>query len=174
MRRNALMLGLCEDYRAKWDGVRNMQELADVGLDANGIEFLAEACADGWGLTTDCILRDYGQTANDYVSQQNGYLSRMYVGIGRHELAPATGYVRIERETLVLFIDCVVNVRVERGVYCKIHVARNCNLDIDCRGRCDVYSYGENTINAETNGDGRFDGIVNVPRGKWAKANNNG
>ena len=38
----AIRLGLCDEYKGKWDSCKSLKDLMDIALSANGIEFIAE------------------------------------------------------------------------------------------------------------------------------------
>jgi len=47
LKHNALRLGLCGEYKGKWDSAASKRELVNMALDSNGIEFMADSIAFG-------------------------------------------------------------------------------------------------------------------------------
>lgn len=66
LKRNALRLGLCGEYKGKWDSAASKRELVNMALDSNGIEFMADSIAFGWGLSKDYLLKEFGEFANGF------------------------------------------------------------------------------------------------------------
>ena len=81
LKRNALRLGLCGEYKGKWDSAASKRELINMALDSNGIEFMADSIAFGWGLSKEYLLKEFGEFANGfYQCNEHGYTSEMYIG----------------------------------------------------------------------------------------------
>ena len=134
LKRNAVMLGLCGKYKAEWDEAKGKKDLVDMALDANGVEFMAKSVAEGWGLSKDYILDNFGDYVNGkYVRDKDGYTSEIYVGYGGDIL---------QRATLNLFVRCNTSILVPEGSVCKIYVCGVSNVRINCAGKCYVYVYG--------------------------------
>lgn len=168
MKRNAVMLGLCGKYKGMWDNAESKKSLMDIALDANGVEFLCEACTDGWGLSTEFLLKEFSDYVNgNYMSNRNGYTSAMYVGYGRYaEMPPYDGIV--STTTLTVLIDCTIFLTIPKYTVCKIYVCRGCDIEIKCSGKCDIYVYGNDT-SIVCSGDGTFT-RHDVKKGTWAKS----
>lgn len=80
MKRNALMLGLCGEYKKKWDNCASKKELIDLVLDSNGVEFLADAITFGWGCSQGFLLKEFSDFINGkYQRKKDGYTSELYV-----------------------------------------------------------------------------------------------
>lgn len=80
MKRNALMLGLCGEYKKKWDNCASKKELIDLALDSNGVEFLADAITFGWGCSQGGLLKEFSDFINGkYQRKKDGYTSELYV-----------------------------------------------------------------------------------------------
>lgn len=133
-KRNAALLGLCDRYRAAWDGAEGKRDLVDLALDTNGVEFMARSVAEGWGLSKDYILGNFGDYVNEkYVRDKGGYTSKMYVDYGGDIFQPAT---------LNLLVGCNTSVLVPEGSVCKIYVCGRTYIRVNCAGKCYVYVYG--------------------------------
>ena len=133
-KRNAVLLGLCDEYKAAWNGVGSKKDLVDMALDANGVAFMAKSVAEGWGLSRDYILENFGDYVNEgYVRDRGGYTSKLYVDYGGDIFQPAT---------LNLLIGCNTSVLVPESSVCKIYVCGMSDVRISCVGKCYVYVYG--------------------------------
>jgi hypothetical protein len=134
LKRNAVMLGLCDGYKVKWNEAKGKKDLVDMALDANGVEFMAKSIAEGWGLSKRYILGNFGDYMNNnYVRDKGGYTSKLYVDYGGDIFQPAT---------LNLLVGCNTSLLVPEGSVCKIYVCGRSNVRINCVGKCYVYVYG--------------------------------
>lgn len=134
LKRNAVLLGLCDRYKTEWNEAKDKKDLVDMALDANGVEFMAKSVAEGWGLSKDYILDNFGDYVNgSYVRDKGGYTSEIYVGYGGDIL---------QRATLNLLVGCDTSVLVPEGSMCKIYVCGMSDVRIKCVGKCYVYVYG--------------------------------
>ena len=80
MKRNALMLGLCGEYKKKWDNCASKKELIDLVLDSNGVEFLADVITFGWGCSQGFLLKEFSDFINGkYQRKKDGYTSELCV-----------------------------------------------------------------------------------------------
>lgn len=136
LKRNAILLGLCDQYRGKWDACKSKRELVDLALDSNGIEFMADSMAFGWGLGKGYLLREFGEWMNGfYQSRTNGYKSEMYVG--------AHGVVNV-RSALLLVAYCDdLEIVVPEHHVCRIYVCGGSKVRIGCIGKAELIEYGE-------------------------------
>ena len=88
MKRKALMLGLCGEYKKKWDSCTSKKELMDLVLDSNGVEFLADAITFGWGCSQEFLLNEFADFINGrYQRKKDGYTSELYVHHNEHDYA---------------------------------------------------------------------------------------
>ena len=134
LKRNAVLLGLCDEYKTEWNEAKDKKDLVDMALDANGVEFMAKSVAEGWGLSKDYILGNFGDYVNEgYVRDKGGYTSKLYVDYGGDIFQPAT---------LNLLIECNTSVLIPEGSVCKIYVCGRTYVRINCVGKCYVYVYG--------------------------------
>lgn len=133
-KRRAEALGLCQEYRDKWDACSDKEALVRAALDANGIEFLADAVAFGWGVPIDYISSEFGDYAHgQYCRQGDGYSSRLYVD--------SSSGIRIDT-TLTLLVRCGCQVIVPKGHACKVYVCGGSDLVIENQGYLQLYVYG--------------------------------
>lgn len=166
LKRKSLRLGLCGVYKTRWDEARSFKDLFDLSLDSNGITYLADGIAFGWGLTSDYITETFGEYVNGYVSHQKGYTSQMFV-------RPPKGTVLDMRSTLNLIVDYDGVVYVPRHMVCRIYVTGDYHICVKCDGKCEVTIYEGNNISSDACVvvDGSFKGYVRintVSRSEWA------
>lgn len=163
LKRNAVMLGLCDEYKAKWDEVTDKRELVDVGLDANGVDFLCASCSGGWGLTTGFIRENFAGFINGhYTRNKDGYTSELYVGY--------RGAI-LQSSTITTVLGGQIEIMIPKINICKIYVAAGSDVTIKCDGVCELYVYGDtNTINITGRGRvSRHDMTNEKTRYTWAR-----
>lgn len=152
LKRKSFGLGLCGKYKSAWDDVTDAKGLFDLAMSVDGVEYLADGIAFGWGLTKDYLLREFDGFINGkYVSRQNGYTSAMFVG-GDGEVTVNT--------TVVLFVGHKGKIRVPRSTVSKIYLCDDCEVDLLCEGRCEAYLYGKkksNTLKYSLSDRGKLD-----------------
>lgn len=136
LKRNALRLGLCGEYKGKWDSAASKRELVNMALDSNGIEFMADSIAFGWGLSKEYLLKEFGEFANGfYQCNEHGYTSEMYIG--------AHGVIKA-RSTIILVAYCKdLEIEVPENMVTRIYVCGKSEVRIECKGKCDLIEYGE-------------------------------
>lgn len=162
LKRNAILLGLCDQYRAKWNACKSKRELVDLALDGNGIEFMADSMAFGWGLGKDYLLREYGEWMNGfYRSREDGYTSEMYVG--------AHGVVNV-RSALLLVAYCDdLEIVVSEHNVCRIYVCGGSKVRVECLGDAELVVYGEDNDVTIVEHDGSRLRQRAVPSSEWKK-----
>ena len=140
-KKNAIRLGLCDEYKGKWDSCKSLKDLIDVALDINGIEFLADSMSFGWGMTPERLASDF----HDYINgryqrtKRDGYTSEMYVNY----TSPIT-----LRSTLTLIVGCDVEVKLPAVFAGALYVAGNSHVRLmphldGLHGSLDVMVYGD-------------------------------
>ena len=144
LKRNALMLGLCGEYKDRWDKCSNKKELIDLALDSNGVEFLADAMTFGWGCTQEFLLTEFADFINGrYQRNKNGYTSELYV--------KPRGVIRL-RSTITVIVSGSANVIVPYGFIGKVYVCGDGgSLIFGCYGgSIDLFVYGKDSQRAVT------------------------
>jgi len=136
LKRKAVALGLCGEYKGLWDSAQSQEELLRIALDANGIEFVADSIAFGWGLSKDYILKHFSDYINgEYTCRQNGYNSELFVG--------KEGDVTVS-STLNLFAYCgKLKINIPKNFVCKLYVCGGGDVSIDNCGDIELYVYGD-------------------------------
>ena len=162
-KRNAILLGLCGKYKNLWDACSSKSELVRLALDGNGIEFMSDSIAFGWGLSRDYLMKEFGEFMNGaYRCQERGYTSEMYVGA--HGVASVSS-------TLVLVAYCDgLELLVPAHMACKVYVCGGSGVRIESRGRLELYVYGTDNDVAVDVAD---DGVVlrdDVQESQWSKS----
>ena len=162
LKRNALKLGLCGKYKALWDACRTEKEVVDLALDSNGVEFLADAMAFGWGVSFDflekSIFRNY--VHGQYLRNKDGYTSIMFVNPRFEFVLPAT-------INLVLG-DCSV-IHNSQGGICKLYLSKVSNVIIKNDGILELYCYGD--VNVEViNGKDATCNRHDIKQSQWLKS----
>ena len=135
LKRNSLMMGLCEKYKHKWDLCTTKRQLIDLALDSNGVEFMADSIAFGWGLGKDYIVNEFAEFINgSYVRDKDGYTSEFYVG--------ARGVIEL-RSTMLLVAYCDgLEIKIPKGSAGRIYVCGGSKIRIENYGYVDILEYG--------------------------------
>lgn len=138
MKRKALMLGLCGEYKKKWDSCASKKELIDLVLDSNGVEFLADAITFGWGCSQEFLLNEFADFINGkYQRKKDGYTSELYVEPhGKIEL----------RSTLTVIAGGRASVIVPPNFFGRVYVCGDGGSLIfgSNGGSIELFVYGEN------------------------------
>ncbi len=137
LKRNAVMLGLCGQYKDLWNGCKSKKDLIDTAIDVNGIEFMADSIAFDWGLSKEFILTEFGEYINGkYQRNRDGYSSELCAGVKNNTISV--------RSTLNLFAYCDdVTIFIPEGRFCRIYLAKCSNVHIKNDGKFELVVYGE-------------------------------
>lgn len=124
----------------EWDKARSKKQLMDVALSIRGIEYLANAISEGWGLDADYIADAFARF-NDgrYIRDAEGYTSALYCKIPHP--------IDIRTSTALLIGLNEANVSVNR--ICELHIV-NSVVTISGTGNAVVYLYNSKIANADT------------------------
>lgn len=160
LKRNAILLGLCGQYGKRWDGCSSKRDLVNMALDGNGIEFMADSIAFGWGLSKEYLQREFGDFMNgNYQCIEKGYTSEMYIGV--------SGVV-CARSTLLLVGYCNdFKVVVPKNMACRIYMCGGSKVNIENRGHAEIYEYGTDNIIHIIDYDGSYSLRQAVSKSKW-------
>lgn len=159
MKEYALRHGLCGEYTKMWDDAKDVEQLMMMATDANGLPFLAEAFADGWGVSEKVAIRMFGDYINGrWQAQHNGYTSEIWIGV-------RTGEKIVARSTAMLIDDCAISVDIPARSVRKVLISGDSNVTITCMGVGRVQVYGKNAV-ANVNGHGRCD-VEYIGDYKW-------
>lgn len=139
-KKNAMRLGLCDEYKAKWDACKSFEDLMDIALDANGVEFLADSVSFGWGMAPASLANDFHDFINGrYQREKDGYTSELYV----NHASPIT-----LRSTITLAIGCDMEVKLPATFVGTLYVTGGSNVRVmpllDAHhGSWEVITYGD-------------------------------
>jgi len=132
---NAKRLGICEPYLKRWNEATSKEDLMNIALDINGVDFLAISTAEGWGLPVDYIKQNFGNYINGkWQRQGRGYTSELYVGYK----ASIT-----QRSTITLLIGCNCKFYTPKYHVCSLFVSGKSHVTVCGRGKCTVTTYGD-------------------------------
>ena len=124
---------MCERYGNIWNSCQSRKQLFDMAASVQGSATLCTAIAEGWGLDIDYICNKFRYYINDrYISEQNGYTSKMYVDLNEPMIADAT---------LVIIVGCNGSIEIPETTVCEVKLV-NSNVTFTGGGICNVKAYG--------------------------------
>lgn len=151
---NLISVGLlCGDYTSRVNSALSKKQLADIGLDANGISYLCRMAQKGYPLPYDTLLHEFENFINGnyiYESKPNDrrytYTTEMYVDFG--------GTIDITT-TAIALLGCKARLNVCGNSLVNIHVDKNCEIEVNCSpsSRCRVFLYGDAEVKILNNVD---------------------
>ena len=127
---------LCKEYKEKLSKAMSKKQLIDLSLDANGMQWTAEAVAKG-ELPIEVIANDFKPFLNGkYTRNENGYASQIFC-------QPPEDSIKVTA-TATLIIGFKGKVVVDRP--CELYL---CNSDVTIVGMAipSVYLYNSTIIN---------------------------
>ena len=143
-RKNAAEHGICE-MSADWDKCKSKKQLIDLALSIRGIEYIAKAVSEGWGIDVDTICREFAPfNYGKYVRDKDGYTSALWCS--SKEESPAEIYAE---QTALLVINFIGNIYIPKNRICEIHLI-NSKCYIRGEGKGYVYAYGDTEIYNES------------------------
>lgn len=110
----------CQEYKHKWDNALNDRDLADIGLDINGAEWLCVMVNKGM-ITKSFIKERFADIINGkYVRNKDGYTSGVYVDyVGQIDM----------HTTLLVIIGGNVEIHVPQGIIGRVFL----DNDAECK-----------------------------------------
>lgn len=152
-RKNATEHGICE-MSADWDKCKSKKQLIDLALSIRGIEYIAKAISEGWGIDADTICREFATFINGkYVRDKDGYTSALWCSF--KEESPAEIYAE---QTALLVIGFIGNIYIPKNRICEIH-AVNSKFNAYGDGVLRLKSYGEVEIYNEEDSPAKIEKI---------------
>lgn len=145
---------LCEKYKNRISSALSKKQLADIGLDANGIHFICEMRQNGYPLDYEALLNEFKPFINGkyiFTSQpnENGttYTCELYCKYNEPELTIRT--------TCASLLSCNTTIIVKPYDCVSVHIDDSCNVKIKCHhsSTCRVYLYGEPNVEVEECGN---------------------
>lgn len=137
-KRAAKSHGVCSELGGAWDAATTKDELYDIALSAQGVEYLAASIAGGWGLSVGFFTEVF----EDYINgrrqrARDGYTSELY--------ADHSGVVE-QRSTLTLMVGCEGTFHVPAGHVCQLYVCGGSNIKVCNDGYCAVFAFGGDKV----------------------------
>lgn len=133
-RENAAANNLCAEYTQIWDSCKSNKQLVDMAFGAKGADYLCDTIAKGWGISPEYLCQRFGSFINGrYVSNQNGYTSKMYCMFDGSITADTT---------IVTLIDSVVVLNVPNTSICEVYCTGKCKITVFGEGRAAFVCYG--------------------------------
>lgn len=131
---NALEKGICDEYIELWNKCINRKDIIDMTLSVKAIDYLCDAIAKGWGISSQEIVRKFSPYINGkYVcSNAKGYTCELCCQLNGSFLC---------KTTLLGVIDSNLVINVPQNHICEIYVV-NSNITIVGKGRAIVITYG--------------------------------
>ena len=149
---NLMSVGLlCGDYTDRVNSAFSKRQLADIGLDANGISYICRMAQKGYPIPYETLLKEFKSFINGnyiYESKPNDrgytYKTEMYVCY--------KGDINV-RTTAIAILGSKVMLKVKDFSVTDIHVDKNSDIEIECplSSRCRVYLYGDAKVNILNN-----------------------
>lgn len=133
-RRQAAKHGICE-MAEQWDKCGSNKQRIDLALTIRGIEYLADAIRDGWGISPDEIVREFKPfLGGRYIHyDEAGYTTSLFC---REE----TPFIEVNT-TAALVIGYEGEIRIPRNrVMCEIY-AVNSKVSIIGEAQGSLYLY---------------------------------
>lgn len=135
-RENARKEVICDRYAVLWDSAKSKKSLMDLAMSVQGLDFVCDGVAKGWGISVGEIVKRFGRYINGkYVYEDgSGYSSVMYCGF--------EGSVDVET-TLVALVDCDVVLFVPDWHVCDVYATGRVRMSVVGGGRVRLIAYGD-------------------------------
>lgn len=148
-RENAASQNLCSEYLSKWNDRLSRKQLVDLALDSKGADYVCDAIAKGWGVSPEFISTKLSAYINGkYISQKDGYDSALYCCYKGNIIA---------NTTIIILIDCDVEIDIPENHICKIYCSSKCDIVVMGHGDCFFICYGnDEDVTIEYSGLGKY------------------
>lgn len=135
-RENAEKHGVCKEYAARWDGCMNKKQLIDLALTSQGMDYMCDAIAKGWGVSKEVLSENFARYINGkYIHDDDeGYTSEMYCEYGG---------IAFARSSAVVFVNCLCEVETEKDSITRVYATGECDLRFVGEGEVILVAYGE-------------------------------
>ena len=134
-RKNAAADGLCAEYSAIWDNCQSKVQIMEMCLGAKGLDYLCDAYAKGWGITSDAILSSFSRFINGKYIYDNGkYSSTIY--------CEYKGIIEANT-TAICLIDCDAEIILKENYICEVYATGKCKLKFVGIGSVVLVAYGK-------------------------------
>lgn len=127
--------GLCAEYAALWDKAKTTEELQKLALDMQGLEFLAKAYAEGWGVPLEYVRTIFPEIATgNAVGKHENYTTQMFFGRTENIMA---------KEDVILLVNCKCAVIIGDNDVKTVMVSGDSDVTIiNDNGYCSICTYG--------------------------------
>jgi hypothetical protein len=133
-RANAAADGLCSEYSKIWDNCKSKLQIMDMCLGVKGLDYLCDAYAKGWGISSDAIHGMFPRFINGkYVFDNGDYTSTLYCSF--------TGEIKVST-TAICLIDCSVKLNIPKNALCEVYATGSTNIKISGGGSAAIIAYG--------------------------------
>lgn len=138
VKRKAIIMGLCGEYRTKWDNAKTNKDLIAMASDLNGADFVCSSISRHWGVDDEFIKKHFSAYINgSYTHEHKGYKSAIYVDYKEEIECRVTILI-------VLYSKCTIH--IPRGHYCHIFIAgENSDIRLISDGYAKVHKYNGKT-----------------------------
>lgn len=125
---------MCGQYGSLLDSFSSNKQLADIAMGVQAFDTICVSISEGWGISPEYICARLKNFINGkYVSQQNGYTSKMYCKFDGSITADTT---------IVMLIDSVVVLNVPNTSICEVYCTGKCRIAVLGDGRAVFVCYG--------------------------------
>lgn len=133
-RENARKDGLCAEYSEIWDNCSSKKQIMDMCLGSKGVDYLCDAYAKGWGISSSEIYSKFKPFINgNYTFNNSKYTSSLYCRYKGSLIASTT---------LLTFVDSDVTITIPKYSICKVYATGKTNIELKGGGECIVVAYG--------------------------------
>ena len=134
-RENARLDGLCAEYTEKWDSCQSKKQLMDMCLGIKGLDYISDAIAKGWGISTVYLADKFKNYINGNYTFNNGvYTTKMYCLYDGAVVCDTTA---------VAIIDSNVTLDVPENAFVELYLTGETNVVFKGTGRCIIIVYGD-------------------------------
>lgn len=137
---NAQSHGICEMLE-DWNNAKSKKQLMDVALSIRGIEYLAIAIAQGWGISPEVIVRDFPMFINGKYIRNDKYTSAIYCRPPEDKIEITT------TAALIIGYDGIVT--IPKNHICELYLCQS-KVQIQGEGKGVAYKYDSVISNPDT------------------------
>lgn len=127
--------GLCAKYAVLWNKAKTVEELQELALDMQGLEFIAKAYAEGWGLPLEYARTVFPEiVTGKAVGRHDNYTTQMFFEREENIMA---------KEDVILLVNCKCAVIIGDNDVKTIMVSGDSDITvINDTGYCSICIYG--------------------------------
>lgn len=127
--------GLCAKYAELWDKAKTIEELQGLALDMQGLEFIAKAYAEGWGMPLEYVRVLFPEiVTGKAVGKHKDYTTQIFFEREENVMA---------KEDVILLVNCKCAVIIGDNDVKTIMVSGDSDVTvINDNGYCNICIYG--------------------------------